>query len=320
MRLRLTNIRDHSVQELDLTAESRDMPGWQSGVVGWSIGRKGSGSPIEIDEPLGECHVGVFIFTYHVLLWGKAKELPEIWSFPLVKSAGALVPFEPERWLLLSREDLGRVAMGGDVRLRLDQSPTRFGNYIIEAFHTIESARESCAFCNEPLRTYFRIGSQQACPSCTQKFKEELRANLARHYWTALVTGIVASVVCGLIYGALLAVAHISIAAILIGILIASAMRVASKETGGLRYRVTSVVLTYITGTLPWGFLLAPGAPLWRRVATGLLSPIVRIEPSIGVSTTVYLALGMFAAWTIPARNVRTEIHGPFAVKASERV
>ena len=42
MRIRLTDIRDHLVQELDLSLDARDMPGWQSGVVGWSIGRKGA--------------------------------------------------------------------------------------------------------------------------------------------------------------------------------------------------------------------------------------------------------------------------------------
>ncbi len=40
MRIRLADIRDHLVQELDLSLDARDMPGWQSGVVGWSIGRK----------------------------------------------------------------------------------------------------------------------------------------------------------------------------------------------------------------------------------------------------------------------------------------
>ena len=68
------------------------MTGWQSGVVGWSIGPKGSGAPIEIDEPLSECRVGVFAFSYHVLLWGVAKELPEIWSFPQERSTEKLVP------------------------------------------------------------------------------------------------------------------------------------------------------------------------------------------------------------------------------------
>ena len=154
------------------------MPGWQSGVVGWSIGPKGMGASIELDEPIGDCHVGIFTASFQVLLWGMAKELPNIWLFPQGRS-GSLVPFEPERWRKIDREELGRVAMGGDVRLRFDQSPIRFGNYILESLTTTEISKESCALCNEPLHTYFRVGSQQLCLSCTQKFKQEMIANHA---------------------------------------------------------------------------------------------------------------------------------------------
>src|SRR6185369_9937912 len=101
---------------------SCDMNGWQSGIAGWSIGAKGSGASIEVDESLGECHVGVFAFRYQLVLWGQAKDLPEIWLYPQGRP-GTLVPFEPARWLLADREELGRVAMGGDIRVRFDQSP-----------------------------------------------------------------------------------------------------------------------------------------------------------------------------------------------------
>ena len=260
MRIRLTDIRDHLVQELDLPLDARDMPGWQSGVVGWSIGRKGTGAPIELDEPLVECHVGVFTASYQVLLWGRAKKLPEVWLFPQGKSHGMLVPFEPERWLRTDREELARVAMGGDVRLRMDQSPIRLGNYIIETIKSTEVVKEVCAFCNEPLRTYFRVGSPQACPPCTEKFKQEFRANVAKGYWKALGAGIVASVVCALIHGVLLLAAHVSLGSILIGVLVPTAMKVASKGTGGLKHRMTAVILTYIAGTLPTSFLLPDNA------------------------------------------------------------
>ena len=108
--------------------------------------------------------MGVFTASYQVLLWGRAKKLPEVWLFPQGKSHGMLVPFEPERWLRTDREELARVAMGGDVRLRMDQSPIRLGNYIIETIKSTEVVKEVCAFCNEPLRTYFRVGSPQAVP------------------------------------------------------------------------------------------------------------------------------------------------------------
>jgi hypothetical protein len=278
------------------------MSGWQSGVLGWSIGTRNSGAAIELDQSLGECHVGVFAFSYHVLLWGQARELPPVWLFPQVRSTGDLVPFEPERWLLIDREELGRVAMGGDVRLRFDQSPVRFGNYIFESLQPAEVTKESCAFCNTPLRTYFRVGSQQACPDCTETFKHDMRANLARYYRRALGAGIAAAIAGGVIHAALSSFAHASFGSILIGALVGMALRIASKESAGTGYRVTAVVLTAIAGSLPW----------WRRV--------LPVGPAPGneiVMPAVYLAVGLLAAWTLAARNAQTRIQGPFQSKVA---
>ena len=289
MRVRLTDIRNHSVRELDLPLASCDMPGWQSGVVGWSIGPNGSGAPIELDEPLDECRVGVFRASFQVLLWGVAKKLPDIRIFPIGVPTSRLLPIEPDRWLLVEREDLSRVAMGGNVRLRIDQSPIRFGNYILECLKAAEASEECCAFCNEPLRLYFRVGSQQACPECTEKFKQETRASLDRYYRRALRDGVVVAAVGGVIHGVLLAAAHVAFGSIFIGVLVGIAMRIASKESAGIRYQLTAVLLTLAAGSLPW----------WR----GLFP---------GPGAAIYLAIGMVAAWTVTARNVPTAIHGPF--------
>jgi hypothetical protein len=292
VRVRLTDIRDDSVQELDLPSSACDMPGWQDSVVGWSIGPKGSGAPIEIDEPLAECRVGVFRAGFQILLWGAAKKLPDIWLFPIGTSTSKLVPIERERWLLVEREDLGRVAMGGNVRLRIDQSPIRFGSYILECLKTAELSEGCCAFCSQPLHMYFRVGSQQACPPCTEKFKQETRTDLDRYYRRALRHGIVVALAGSAIHSVLLSAAHVSFGSILIGILVGIAMRIASKESAGIRYQMTAVLLTLLAGSLP----------LWRGVLEGTGSPMAAI----------YLAIGLFAAWTVTARNIPTVIHGPF--------
>ena len=278
------------------------MSGWQSGVIGWSIGEKGSGAPIELDELLGECHVGLFSVGFQLLLWGVAKELPDVWLFPQDMSTSCLVPFEPAAWSLIDREELSRVAMGGDVRLRLDQSPIRFGNYILESLKGAEIAKERCAICNEPLRMYFRVGSQQACPACTHKFKQEMRAELAGNYRRALRNGIAVAIAGGVIHAVLLAAVHVSFGSILIGVLVGFAMRIASKESAGFRYRLTAVMLTFVAGSLPW----------WRR-----LLPFGALLSNGTTMSAVYLAVGMFAAWKVTARNVPTEIHGPFQSKST---
>jgi hypothetical protein len=290
VRIRLTDTRDHSIQELDLPHASCEMPGWQSGVVGWSIGPKGSGAPIEIDEALGECHVGIFRVSFQVLLWGMAKELPDIWLFPIGMSTSRLVPIEPERWLLVERTDLSRVAMGGDVRLRIDLSPIRFGHYILECLKAAESTEGCCGFCNEPLRMYFRVGSQQLCPACTEKFKAETRAGLASYFRRALRDGIAAAIVSGVIHSFLLGAMHVSFGSIFIGVLVGITMRIASKESAGVRYQLTAVLLTFIAGSQPW----------WRGLGNG------------STMAAIYLAIGMLAAWLVTARNVPTAIHGPF--------
>jgi len=303
VRVRLTDIRDYSVQEIAVPPESRDMAGWQRGVVGWSIGQTGSGARIELDEPLGDCHVGVFTFSLGVLLWGLAKELPDVWLLiPQGRPPARLVPFEPERWLLIEREELSRVAMGGDVRLRLDQSPVRFGNYILEILPAAAVAKECCAFCNEPLHTYFRVGNQQVCPACKERFKQERSANLARYYRRALGVGIVVATAGGAIHGVLLAAAHASFGSMLIGVLVGMAMRIASRESAGIRHRLTAVALTLLAGSLPWWHALLPFGAQWSNATT---------------TAAIYLAIGMFAAWTVAGRNVRTEIHGPFQSKTT---
>ena len=302
MRFRLTDIRDHSVEEIDLLPDSRDMSGWQNGVVGWSIGQKGSGAPIELNEPLGECHVGIFTYSFQLLLWGTARELPDVWVLPLGRPPKTLVPFEPERWLLIDREDLSRVAMGGDVRLRIDQSPIRFGNYILENLTTTEIAEDSCAFCNDLLQTYFRVGNQQVCPACTERFKQEMHANLARNYRRALGYGIAAAVAGAVIHSVLLGAGHMSFGSILIGLLVGMTMRIGSKESAGVRHRGTAVILTFLAGSLPW----------WRG-----LFPFGAPSGNFSFLSAIYLAVGMLAAWTVAARNVPTEIHGPFQTRTT---
>jgi hypothetical protein len=187
--------------------------------------------------------------------------------------------------------------MGGDIRLRFDQAPVRFGDYILESLQSSEPAKDSCAFCNAPLQNYFRVGSQQVCPACTQKFTEEMRANLARNYRRAFGIGIVVAIVGAAIHHLLVAGADVSFGSILIGILVGMAMRAASRESAGVRYRVTAAALTLVAGLLPFAV----------RWSGDMFMP------------ALYLAVGIFAAWALAARDVRTEIQGPFGALAQRK-
>jgi hypothetical protein len=181
--------------------------------------------------------------------------------------------------------------MGGDIRLRFDQSPVRFGNYILESLNAGEASKDCCGFCNEPLHTYYRVGSQQACPACTEKFRQEMQSNLARYYRRSLVIGIASGILGLLIHRFVLLPAGLSFGPILIGLLVGFTMRTASKESAGVQYRMTAAAITLLAGVLP--------------------------STSFTLTATIYIAIGMFAAWTVSARNVRTAIHGPFQSKTA---
>jgi hypothetical protein len=143
---------------------------------------------------------------------------------------------------------------------------------------------------------YFRVGSQQACPACTEKFKQETRSSLDRYYRRALRNGIFVALAGGAIHAFLIAAAQVSIGSMFIGILVGIAMRIASKESAGIRYQLTAVLLTFVAGSLPW----------WRGLIPGTGS----------MMAAIYLTIGMLAAWTVTARNIPTAIQGPFEFRA----
>jgi hypothetical protein len=115
------------------------MASWNGARSAWSIGSKGSGARIEIDEPLGDCQVGIVRASNHALLWGTAKELPEVWMLRDLDSDRPLVPFEPERWWRIERSQLAESTVG-DVRLRFDRRPIRFGHHLFEVLNNLFGA------------------------------------------------------------------------------------------------------------------------------------------------------------------------------------
>ena len=128
-RFRITDLRDHTVRDFELNLESQDMLGWNDLVAGWSIGAVGSGAPIVIDEPLDGCHVGIFPASNHIILWGSATRLPEMWVLAgWHERHDELVPFLAECW---TRRDPDARSEDGRVYVRFDGRPLRLGQHII---------------------------------------------------------------------------------------------------------------------------------------------------------------------------------------------
>lgn len=97
------------------------MPGWNEHVMGWSLGSLGTGSVIEIDEPLDGFELAIFWASNHVILWGHRLEkdaaLPEI-GIQLDDEYRSVDPFQ------YSKE--------GQVDVRFDSHPLRIGGHAIE--------------------------------------------------------------------------------------------------------------------------------------------------------------------------------------------
>ena len=119
---RITNVETQDSSVIDLDFDRRDLSGWNSLVSGWSVGAMGSGTAIELDEPLEGAQIGIFPASNHVLLWGQAPSaMPDIYC---------LNP--PGSWVKLTSEVLRRHAEPGGIRLRFDRRPIRIGKFIIE--------------------------------------------------------------------------------------------------------------------------------------------------------------------------------------------
>jgi hypothetical protein len=99
-------------------------------------------------------------------------------------------------------------------------------------------------------------------------------------------------------------------------------MRIASNGSGGLRYTLIAVVLTYLAGSLPWGFLLYDkGVTFWQMTIVGLISPIYRIQGnSNSMISMAALCVGIGAACTIAGGDAPPGIYGPFESGAGQRL
>jgi hypothetical protein len=124
------------------------MPGWNHLVVGWSLGAVGTGSAIEIDEPLEGAKLGIFLASNHVILSGvcpksTAESLPEIgirsdnplkvrsiWARSLDLITGRRAKNEQNEWRIVDPMSYARHE--GELYVRFDQRPLRIGSHVIE--------------------------------------------------------------------------------------------------------------------------------------------------------------------------------------------
>lgn len=104
-----------------------------------------------------------------------------------------------------------------------------------------------CAVCKRPLTDeYYEVNGKVVCPTC--------RTGLATHvasgsFVNALVLGLGAAILGAGIYFAieLLTGYEFGLVAIVVGLLVGTAVRKASRGAGGWRYQVLAIALTYLS-------------------------------------------------------------------------
>ncbi len=108
---------------------------------------------------------------------------------------------------------------------------------------------DHCQFCHQPIAgTYYRANQSMACGSCADKMRFEMAGDTHAAFVRALTAGIAAAM-AGLIAYAVLTIMlqgwQIGYMSLGVGWLVGTAMMKASNGTGGRRYQIAAVLLTY---------------------------------------------------------------------------
>jgi len=125
----------------------------------------------------------------------------------------------------------------------------------------------ACGTCGKPVEgEYWQWIGRVTCARCRDGVHAlEARARSPQTFARAAIVGAATALGCGVAYGLFVAVSHMQIALITIGIayVVASVIRKATGNVSGRRYQVLAVALTYAASTMGY----AP--ELWREVAHG---------------------------------------------------
>jgi hypothetical protein len=117
---------------------------------------------------------------------------------------------------------------------------------------TPASTAQQCAFCHRAITdTYFHVQGQVVCPECTSAIEAKQKAPPAHLLLKAFAYGLAAAVAGCAIYAtfAILTGYELALIAILIGYMVGSAIRKASRGLGGRPQQILAVCLTYFAIT-----------------------------------------------------------------------
>lgn len=186
----------------------------------------------------------------------------------------------------------------------------------------------ACSACNAALvDAYYQAAGRVFCGSCAQAIHRQLHSPEGRagRVVKSIAFGLGGAIAGGAAYGAVLALLHLNAAlvTILIGWLVAKAMRKGAGGRGGIGYQVGAVAMTYLSigffATLAEVVRAEPGSLGFLRSAViciigAFVTPVHMGMDSI--LSALISALGLLQAWRGCAAY-RVEVTGPHALAAA---
>jgi len=216
--------------------------------------------------------------------------------------------------------------------------------------------KNSCKTCGQPIKDqYFRVSGALACVSCAMQITGHAKSDSSSTFMKALLFGFGGALVGLILYSAVgiitgLEIGYVSIA---VGYLVGRAITMGSSGTGGRRYQISALVLTYAAVSLSAvpiglhqlskekqqpkssGVVSTQGAPkvettsnpsqeslsfgglfvaLGYLTVYGLASPLLNLaEPLQGLIGLVILFVGLRIAWRLTA-GTSVSVTGPYNI------
>ena len=133
----------------------------------------------------------------------------------------------------------------------------------------------SCAVCQQPLRdSYYEVNGKVVCPDCKTRLQTHVTSG---SFANALLLGFGAAVLGAGIYFAieLLTGYEFGLVAVLVGLLVGTAVRKASRGAGGWRYQALAITLTYLSIVATDGSLIVRAVVQEARHHTDSLPTVV---------------------------------------------
>jgi len=142
---------------------------------------------------------------------------------------------------------------------------------------------DRCKGCGQPIMgSYYRVGSNLACPSCADRLKREVPQDSHDAFVRALVFGVAAAIVALILYATLtilLEGVQIGYMSLGVGWLVAKAMMKGSNGIGGRRYQIVAAALTYAVVSMA---IIPVGIYFYLRDDAKLHKPAVVQQQSSG--------------------------------------